>query len=337
MIVNLIAPMLTDEVLRQKQSLISSGYDCQLYIQEQGADQGQPEGQEDLSAFLGSEQGQECTLFLFHYIGQPYALLEGMSQIRHSTVVLDLSASAIFDQAPAHYADFCLVATPVQKQALHSLAGFTLERTYVVSGQENYAECFGEVLDRVRQGLPARTDESPAKSGQSFGEDEVASLFVLRDPTLDAKALLSDVAESCRHRWGEGGDDLDMTTIGPEALRSLDGEIETPQKADIEELLWSFRLALDDLASHACLVEPEFFSSVPVFGPFIVAVRRFWNTISTKWYVIGWMNQQGKFNAAAVDLVYALLKLQEHNEQRLCRLESELESALTEEKKGHVA
>jgi hypothetical protein len=128
-----------------------------------------------------------------------------------------------------------------------------------------------------------------------------------------------------------------MATIGPEALRSSSSEVGPPQKADIEELLWNFRLALDDLASHACLAEPEFHSSVPLFGPLIVAVRRFWNTISTKWYVLGWMDQQAKFNTAAVDLVYALLKLQENNEQRLRDLESELHLPLIEAGKERPA
>lgn len=333
MIVSLIAPSLNDAVVRQGQFLTAEGHECHLCIQEYEINQGHQEGQEEPMAFLESAHGHVGALFLFHYIDHPYALLEGMNQIHHGTVVLDLSASAIFDQAPVHFADFCLVSDVAKKQALHDSTGFALERIYIVSGQGNYEECLGEALNRMTQGSPA----SPLKPQQPFDENDLASLFVLPDPAVDVKALLSDIAASCRHRWGEGGSDLDMTTMEPEALRPSSGATERPEKADIEELLWNFRVALDDLTSHAILVEPEFHSIVPVFGPFIVAVRRFWNTISTKWYVIGWMNQQAKFNAAAVDLVYALLKLQESNEQRLRCLESEVQSTRMEETKGRAA
>ncbi|MBN1454115.1 MAG: hypothetical protein JW963_24070 [Anaerolineales bacterium] len=333
MIVSLIAPSLNDAVVRQVQFLTADGHECHLYIQDQETGQGCQEVREKLATILESDHGHDSTLFLFHFIDQPYPLLAGVNQIHHGTVILDLRASAIFDQAPVHFADFCLVSDVAQKQALHDSSGFALERIYIVSEQGNCEECFGATLNRMVQGSPA----SLLKPQQPFDEDDLASLFVLPDPAVDVRALLSDIAESCRHRWGEGGSDLDMTTMGPEALRPSGGATEHPEKADVEELLWNFRVALDDLISHARLIEPEFHSIVPVFGPFIAAVRRFWNTISTKWYVIGWMNQQAKFNVAAVDLVYALLKLQESNEQRLRCLESELHSPLIEAEKEHTA
>lgn len=48
------------------------------------------------------------------------------------------------------------------------------------------------------------------------------------------------------------------------------------------------------------LREPRFSSRLPVIGPLIVALRRFWNWLSTKWYVQPILQQQNQFNEGLV-------------------------------------
>ncbi|HLH71872.1 MAG TPA: transposase [Chloroflexota bacterium] len=71
------------------------------------------------------------------------------------------------------------------------------------------------------------------------------------------------------------------------------------------------------LAKHAQIAEPEFTSPTAVLGPAIVAVRRFWNWMSTKWYVRQVIQQQNAFNAEVVATVSAL-------EDRFAKLEEKL-------------
>ncbi len=54
------------------------------------------------------------------------------------------------------------------------------------------------------------------------------------------------------------------------------------------------------------LREPRFTSQVPVFGPLIVAIRRFWNWMSTKWYIQPILEQQNRFNQQLVESLDAL-------------------------------
>jgi transposase len=71
------------------------------------------------------------------------------------------------------------------------------------------------------------------------------------------------------------------------------------------------------LAKRAQIAEPEFTSPTAVLGPVIVAVRRFWNWMSTKWYVRQVIQQQNAFNAEVVATMGAL-------EDRFARVEEKL-------------
>jgi hypothetical protein len=51
------------------------------------------------------------------------------------------------------------------------------------------------------------------------------------------------------------------------------------------------------------LLEPRFVSTTPVVGTALVSVRRFWNWMSTKWYLRPILRQQSEFNALLVDRV----------------------------------
>lgn len=60
---------------------------------------------------------------------------------------------------------------------------------------------------------------------------------------------------------------------------------------------------LRDLESRAWIRETEFQSQVPVIGRMIVAIRNFWNWMSTKWYILPILQQQNSFNAAVVQMI----------------------------------
>jgi len=56
----------------------------------------------------------------------------------------------------------------------------------------------------------------------------------------------------------------------------------------------------DELNALRTLPEPRFTSRVPLLGPLVVAVRRLWNWMSTKWYVQPILEQQNRFNEQVV-------------------------------------
>lgn len=82
--------------------------------------------------------------------------------------------------------------------------------------------------------------------------------------------------------------------------RPLPVEESPLQRLDLEQ--WRHRLhSLSSRLNLAKVVaEPAFTSRTPVLGPLIVAVRRLWNWMSTKWYVRPILEQQNRFNSEVV-------------------------------------
>lgn len=64
----------------------------------------------------------------------------------------------------------------------------------------------------------------------------------------------------------------------------------------------------DDLQSRWDIQEYTFRSTVPVVGPLIVAVRRFWNNMSARWYTGYMFEQQSAFNQLVVQRLEYLQK-----------------------------
>lgn len=58
---------------------------------------------------------------------------------------------------------------------------------------------------------------------------------------------------------------------------------------------------LAELRARARINEPQFTSNTPIIGGLIVWFRNAWNSMATKWYVRPIIDQQSRFNAAAVD------------------------------------
>ena len=145
----------------------------------------------------------------------------------------------------------------------------------------------------------------------------------IRDPELDQGAIMGQVREAIQRRQEGGGYGPDISTLGPESLR--------PQDADADQtdlVLLYLQTALDDLAARSQLQEPDFHSDVPVLGPLVVRVRRLWNWMAAKWYVLGWMEQQAAFNSRVVSIVSELFQMQESNERHIRDLELELQRLL---------
>jgi len=57
--------------------------------------------------------------------------------------------------------------------------------------------------------------------------------------------------------------------------------------------------------------ERPFTSSTPVLGPVIIWVRRAWNSMSTRWYVLPILEQQVRFNSTLVQAVNEISSLLE--------------------------
>jgi hypothetical protein len=173
------------------------------------------------------------------------------------------------------------------------------------------------------QGIPSPSNELDLEMMTS-AENELEKTLLINDPALDRPAILDRVRQAIRRRMSDGGYGPDVTSLGPETLRPTPPE---DQRADRSDALLRLQIAFDELALKSHLREPKFHSEVPLLGSLIVAVRRFWNWMSAKWYVRGWMAQQVDWNARMVNVVNELIEMQEANEQRIHELELALENS----------
>lgn len=95
---------------------------------------------------------------------------------------------------------------------------------------------------------------------------------------------------------------LQRTLKRVETLRVLSGRAEG-MLALSQEHAGVTRELLEWLDARREIVEKPFVSPSPVVGRAIVGVRRFWNWMSTKWYVRSMVQQQNEFNASLVELL----------------------------------
>lgn len=324
--VSIIAPAESDRTDRQHRFFATSGHDCRVHVQKQPPAQDSGEIALDSAAPLKQPDARNAALFLFHYIDEPYPLLETMRQLGHGLVVLDLGSAALLDKAPVCYADLCLVADAAHKLALNQATGYAPERIYVLPENENYGPALETIIDQAMQGKPSPPNEidSTGPGVMMPAEEELETTLLIRDPALDREAILDRIRQAIRLRLNTGGYGPDVTSLGPEAFRPVSLENE---ETDQSEALLRLQVAFDALMLQSQLREPSFRSQVPLLGPLIVAVRRFWNWMSAKWYVRGWMAQQVDWNNRMVDLVTELLTLQERNERRIRELELRVKQA----------
>lgn len=154
-------------------------------------------------------------------------------------------------------------------------------------------------------------------------------IIEIRNPEIEESDISRRIQMQVAQRHVDGAYPVDILQVGPSSLQ--------PRRQEIAVHSTSFpglNEALLQLLDIGALVEPDFTSSAPAVGPFIVAFRRGWNWMSTKWYVRPILRQQTAINAQLVELVGEIAQWQELQAQeqevlrtRLANLESRLEEA----------
>ena len=150
------------------------------------------------------------------------------------------------------------------------------------------------------------------------------------DPTIDEKSVLKQLEWKVKQRWAQGAYDSNVMTLGPASLHPDHFFSDSP---DIERP--SFQRSLEkwrELRHNIHLREPNFHSNVPVAARLIVAVRRFWHWMSTKWYIRPILYQQSVVNMHVAQFVMELLRLHEFDTLRIGQLEArqtELETRIS--------
>jgi hypothetical protein len=300
------------------------GHLCHLYVEGQPSEPRVSGTVASPAVFLEEECERDAVLFLFRFVDEAYPLLETMKHFRKGFVVLDLRGATRHERAPVHYADLCIVESMAQKRELKERTGCSAERISVLPDGPSFEEDWKMTISDAMQGIPpqtVRTDIEPMMVLPTA--DELGSILLIRDAGLDQSAILDRVHQAMERRQACGGYGPDVTQLGPPTLRSR--AVEGDALDEAYTYLLRIQSVLDDLATKSRLREPDFRSAVPWVGWLIVAVRRFWNWMSAKWYVRGWMDQQAAFNARTVDAVEDLLRIQRSNEERIHQLELELD------------
>jgi hypothetical protein len=162
--------------------------------------------------------------------------------------------------------------------------------------------------------------------------DKTPPIIEIRDSVLDGATIAQRVRQRVAKRRAEGAQNLDPTLVGPKSLRPdrRAGAADTGT-GTVPVDFPGVRESLAELIAGAYLHEPCFSSSAPVIAPLIVAVRRLWNWMSTKWYVRPVLRQQSNVNARTARIISDLAQWHELDARRLQQLETrvtELEARL---------
>jgi hypothetical protein len=147
-----------------------------------------------------------------------------------------------------------------------------------------------------------------------------APVIEIRDPALDGPAIARLVQEQAARRRAQDAQSVDRATVIPGPLQPGSATASSDAMAGFPGLSES----LAELIGRSQLEEHDFQSAVPLLGPVIVAVRRIWNWMSTKWYVRPLMAQQSDLNSRSARVVSDLAQWHELDARRLEQLEARL-------------
>lgn len=142
---------------------------------------------------------------------------------------------------------------------------------------------------------------------------EEAAIIEIRDAALDQAAIRDRIAQALTSR----GTLPQVAHVGPESLLPGNTAVSLPATETLNRLMI-------DLLAQEPLHEHPFTSSVPLFGPVIVAFRRTWNWLSTRWYVLPIMQQQAELNRQMLLTLDELVQRHELDTQRIAALEARL-------------
>jgi hypothetical protein len=87
---------------------------------------------------------------------------------------------------------------------------------------------------------------------------------------------------------------------------------------------------LVELMGMPPLREVKFSSTAPVVGSILVAVRRAWNWMSTKWYVLPIIQQQAAINQQLVTLLNEMVAWQEIQADMITQLNTRIEALVNQ-------
>ena len=146
---------------------------------------------------------------------------------------------------------------------------------------------------------------------------DLEQIIEIRDPEIDVEALMARIRANVARRESEGAYQEDVDAIAQEIFE----EIASPPP--MEEIATGEGLEpiLAQLNSAWMIREQPFVSHAPVVGPLIVAIRNFWNWMSTKWYVGAIVQQQTSFNALTVQAVREIRAENQELAQQVHRLQ----------------
>ncbi len=126
-------------------------------------------------------------------------------------------------------------------------------------------------------------------------EDTLEGVIEIRDPDIDVEAIMTQIRENVARRRAEGAYQEDVDAIADEVFAEVMAAGDAGDSAAP-----GMDAILAELNIRWTVREVPFESGVPVLGKLIVALRNFWNWMSTKWYVRGLLQQQVEFNALVV-------------------------------------
>lgn len=152
--------------------------------------------------------------------------------------------------------------------------------------------------------------------------DVMKPIIEIRDPEIDQQTIRERIRAQIAQRLADGVYQADLDIPGShmpsQQHAALHGIPETEFSALTQTLL--------ELTTMTTLHEPVFQSSVPLFGPLIVLIRRCWNWMSTKWYVLPVMRQQSLINKRISLIVDELEHWQTLQARRLLELETRVKA-----------
>lgn len=161
------------------------------------------------------------------------------------------------------------------------------------------------------------------------------AVLEIRDPGIDAKAVLRQVTAGMERRRAAGAYGPDLASLGPELLQTRALPDSAPPDTYLE-----FRAqhqALAEMTSWADLQELIFTSQVPLLGHLVASVRKAWSWMASRWIEQHLMVQQSAFNEATVHLSSELVRWQNASLGRVSPLEEkvrDLEARLSELEEG---
>jgi hypothetical protein len=150
----------------------------------------------------------------------------------------------------------------------------------------------------------------------------VTDVIEIRDPELNQEEIRQRIQAQIAQRYAASGYSPDPATLGPESLRP--GNAAERKLVEAAASFPDLNQALIELIARSYLREPRFISLAPIIGPLIVAVRRWWNWMSTKWYALPLIRQQSEINVRNASAISQMAHWQEITAQRQAELEARI-------------